>query len=213
MKTKKKQPSHRKFVKYGIIMSVIVLTASIGLYTLTNSDARSSYPTTEKRINRAPAGSRKRIVLIAKQQLDYAEQPVNKVKYFDWAGDGHMPGSGPWCSVFATWVWHAAGVRLDGAPYPKQPGVAEVRDTGKRGYRFHGIEHARPGDLIIYGREGSDHIGVVERVSGKRVTVIEGNANLDKGGTDKVIRRKINLRKPDTIPHGVVYGFVSPPSR
>ena len=64
----------------------------------------------------------------------------------------------------------------------------------------------QPGDLIVYNwdktaqpNDGySDHIGIVESVSGKTITTIEGNYK------DSVARRKI------TVGHGQIRGYARP---
>lgn len=194
-----------------LLMVVVVLIAIGGVFSIVVSQASvdKSYGRTQIAIDRAPPGSKDKIVKIARQQLGYTEKPVNKVKFFDWAGD--RPGApGPWCSVFVTWVWHTAGVRLNGELYPKQPGVAQVRDTGMRGGQFH-KRGPKVGDAILYGPNGSDHIGIVERIAGSKIYVIEGNSGLRNQADKHVIRRKINLKKPVDIPYGVIYGYVTPP--
>jgi hypothetical protein len=172
-------------------------------------------------VEHTPAGSRERIVKVAKKQLGYAEKPVNKVKYFEWAGDTTR-GPGPWCSVFATWVWHAAGVDLAGQPYPLQSAVASVRDTARNDGRLKS-SNPLPGDAVLYGRDGGgsqSHIGIVEKISGNTLYVIEGNAGLLNQSDKYVIRRKINLKKINNssyaakhIPWAHIYGYVEPPSR
>ncbi len=203
--------SNRGFAHQILVLVVILLIAVGGTFTLVASKAATH----------APAGSRIRIAKMAKQQMNYKESSVkrNKVKYFSWPGDTPA-GKGPWCSVFLSWVWHAAGVDLDGRPYPLQPAVESVLNTGKDGNRFHAYSKSpkgykpRIGDAILYGPSGGDHIGVVVTVSksGRKIIVIEGNTNRRKGGDDLYVnKRVINLNKPTNIPHNVIYGFVAPP--
>lgn len=198
------------------ILLVVILFAIGGTYFLVSSQAKQigndpgSYADSEKQIYRTPGGSRKRILQVARQQLNYSESPTNKVKFFEWAGD--KPGApGPWCSVFATWTWHAAGVRDEsGQPYPMRPGVYYVWKDGKDHNR---VKRSKPkmGDAIIYGN--FDHIGIIEKVRGNKITVIEGNAGLKNQQDKYVVRRTINLARPNTIPYGKVIAFVAPPQR
>lgn len=197
-----------------IIIFAITLVAIAGTYLLVSSQAAqidgpvASYSAYEKKINRAPAGSRTKIVNLARQQLGYTEAPTNKVKFFDWAGD--RPGRpGPWCSVFATWVWHGAGVKDEsGSLYPKRPLVRDVWNDGARHGRAK-KSRPKPGDAIIYGN--FRHIGIVEKVSGKKLAVIEGNSGLGDQPDKYVIRRIIWLNSSNNVPYGYVRGFVSPP--
>jgi peptidoglycan DL-endopeptidase CwlO len=118
----------------------------------------------------APAVSRNTVLRIARGQLGYREHGNNCTKY------------GPceeWCSLFATWVWRHAGVRI--------PSYAFTGDVYKWGQRHHlaygrgGLRTAKPGDVLLFGTgpantRTSTHIGIVERVGGGRVTLIEGNS-------------------------------------
>jgi hypothetical protein len=226
---KSKQLNQNGIIHFLTPLLIILVVAVGGTYFLVSSHANAGdngYKRTEKAIYKAPGGSRLRIVTLAKQQLKYAEKPVNKVKFFDWAGDTPR-AAGPWCSVFATWVWHAAGVDLHGRPYPMQPGVAQVRDTAAQDGRLHRNSASNPyrpspGDAVLYGPTGggsNSHVGIVEKVSGNTMYVIEGNAGLDGQASKYVIRRKINLKRQFTqkyiasgkIPYGVIYGYVTPP--
>ncbi len=203
---------HKKLNSRGIThllipLAVVVLIAAVGTYTYVNSKAAS------------PLGSRSRIVSIAKKQIGYKEieGPVeNKVKYFNWQGDTpDYPGL--WCSVFASWVWNRAGVKLDGKPYPNQPAVETLRDIGKHDNRFHAFSRSykpRKGDAILYGQQGGDHIGIVVGVAnnGRKIATVEGNSKVGAQTKDiHVVYRIINLNNPVNVPWGVIYGFVAPP--
>lgn len=108
----------------------------------------------------------------------------------------------PWCAYFTTWVWRKAGVNI--AHYGM---VSDVMNWGKQ----HNLFKARtampqPGDAIIYGASGNDHIGIVERVVGTKVaqvqfTTIEGNYS-----------NMVARVGPTDVEHTgqYTYGFVSP---
>jgi peptidoglycan DL-endopeptidase CwlO len=119
----------------------------------------------------APAVSRATVLRVARSQLGYREHGNNCTRY------------GPceeWCSLFATWVWRHAGVSI--------PSYAFTGDVFRWGQRHHlaygraALRQARPGDVLLFGTgpsttRTSTHIGIVERVSGGRVTLIEGNSS------------------------------------
>jgi peptidoglycan DL-endopeptidase CwlO len=99
----------------------------------------------------------------------------------------HPPGSNrnpygptaPWCSSFATAMWRRAGVHI-----PVLPFTGDVYEWGVRhgtAYGRHHLHEARPGDVLLFGTGPSSpatstHIGIVERVHGDTVTLIEGNS-------------------------------------
>ena len=114
--------------------------------------------------------SRTRTVRIARSQLGYTEHGANCTKY------------GPceeWCSLFATWVWRRAGVRI-----PSYAFTGDVYRWGQHHHRAYGkasLRRARAGDVLLFGTgpattRTSTHTGIVERVAGRRVTLIEGNS-------------------------------------
>jgi cell wall-associated NlpC family hydrolase len=117
-----------------------------------------------------PAVSRSNIVRIARSQVGYHEGLQNCNKY------------GPceeWCSLFATWVWRRAGV-----PIPKYAFTGAVYKWGQRHHLAYGraaLGRAQAGDVLLFGTgpsspSTSTHIGIVVRVAGGRVTLIEGNS-------------------------------------
>jgi cell wall-associated NlpC family hydrolase len=118
-----------------------------------------------------PAVNRNTVLRIARNQLGYREHGNNCTKF------------GPceeWCSLFATWVWRHAGVSI--------PSYAFTGDVFRWGQRHHlaygraALRQAKPGDVLLFGTgpgstRTSTHIGIVERVGGGRVTLIEGNSS------------------------------------
>jgi hypothetical protein len=108
----------------------------------------------------------------------------------------------PWCADFVSWAWAGAGVPLGfggrGADYvPELVAWAKVTRrwrAARTGYT------PRPGDLIVLRENGSrhGHIGMVARLTPRRVHTIEGNYS------DQVARRTV---KPWA---GNVSGFIVP---
>ncbi|SER37609.1 CHAP domain-containing protein [Actinokineospora terrae] len=136
------------------------------------------------------AGGAHRVTQVAASQLGYHEGPGNTNKYGPAA---------PWCSSFATWVWRRAGVNI-----PLLPFTGAVFTWGKeKGLAYRDLSRARPGDVLLFGTgpqntSTSTHIGIVEKVNGDKVTLIEGNAG------DSVARRT------HTLSHSTFYGGVHP---
>ncbi|MEU7481710.1 CHAP domain-containing protein [Lentzea sp. NPDC042327] len=85
-----------------------------------------------------------------------------------------------WCSSFATAMWRRAGVDI-----PVLPFTGDVYRWGQRNGKAYGNgdlkQHVRPGDVLLFGTgpqspATSKHIGIVEKVDGNTVTLIEGNS-------------------------------------
>lgn len=128
----------------------------------------------------------KALLQIAEAELGTKESPAgsNQVKYASWYG---LPGQ-PWCVMFVQWVFTRAGVLLPARTASCTALMNAAKATGmwvESGYR--------PGDVAIYdwgGDKVPDHCGIVEKISGKTVTAIEGNTafgNDSNGG--EVMRR------------------------
>jgi hypothetical protein len=112
-----------------------------------------------------------KVVKMARSQLGYHEHGNNCQKY------------GPceeWCSLFATWVWDKTVNNI-----PRYAFTGDVYKWGGRHKTNYGKsnmrKHIRPGDALLFGTgpqntSTSTHIGLVEKVSGSKVTLIEGNS-------------------------------------
>ena len=118
----------------------------------------------------AAAVSRATVLRIARSQLGYREHGNNCTKF------------GPceeWCSLFATWVWRHAGVAI-----PSYAFTGDVYRWGQRHHLAYGktaLRQVKSGDVLLFGTGPSNtststHIGIVERVGGGSVTLIEGNS-------------------------------------
>jgi len=92
----------------------------------------------------------------------------------------------PWCAIFCSYVFHAAGVELcagfDGAGVRPGKGCAWVPTIRAwleaRGWWRGPHETPEPGDLVLFdwGLDGKlDHIGIVERSLPPQIVTIEGN--------------------------------------
>ncbi|MFD2416061.1 CHAP domain-containing protein [Amycolatopsis pigmentata] len=122
------------------------------------------------------------ILANARKNVGYHEGPNNRNK---WGPTGQ-----PWCAYFATSMWREAGVNI-----PKYGFTGDVYKWGERhhcAYDRHDLaKQARPGDAILFGTNsswsGSEHIGIIEKVEGNKITTIEGNSS------DQVMRHTYTL--------------------
>jgi peptidoglycan DL-endopeptidase CwlO len=138
------------------------------------------------------SGVGNKIRKLAQSQLGYHEGPGNTNKYGP---------TGPWCSNFATWVWHKSGVDIGILPF-----TGDVYHWGQEhglAYGKHNLDAARPGDVLLFGSgpdspTTSTHIGIVDSVHGDKVTLIEGNSS------DQV------QRVTHTLSSSTFYGGVHP---
>lgn len=134
----------------------------------------------------------KAVVHAARMQMGVRENPP---------GSNRNP-YGPtaaWCSSFATAMWRKAGVKI-----PILPFSGDVYHWGQENGHAYGknsLHDARPGDVLIFGTgpqntSTSTHIGIVEKVEGNKVTMIEGNSG-------DAVRRNTHTLSASTFYGGV----------
>jgi hypothetical protein len=123
-----------------------------------------------------------KILAGARKNIGYHEGPNNRNK---WGPTGQ-----PWCAYFATSMWREAGVNI-----PTYGFTGDIYKWGERhhcAYDRHDLaKQARPGDAILFGTNsswsGSEHVGIIEKVEGNKITTIEGNSS------DQVMRHTYTL--------------------
>lgn len=107
-----------------------------------------------------------------------------------------------WCDVFVTWCADKENVSdLVG----RECGVQRHKKIFQKKGIWIGRKRPQMGDIIVYDWQGyhanwADHIGIVERVNGDMVVVIEGNT----GSPRQVKRRTIKWN------NNVVVGYARP---
>ena len=118
---------------------------------------------------------REKMVSIAKSQVGV----VNGNPYWSWYG---FKGRVEWCATFVSWTANQAGAL--NTYIPKFAGVGTGYSYFSKRGQIRGKSYVpSAGDLIFFdwgnrGRAG--HVGIVEKVEGGRVYVIEGNTNNNK---------------------------------
>ncbi len=135
-----------------------------------------------------------KVVSAARKELGTRENPP---------GSNRNPygPTAPWCASFATAMWRKAGVTI-----PILPFTGDVYRWGQqhdKAYGKNSLKQAKPGDVLLFGTgpqspSTSTHIGIVEKVEGDKVTMIEGNSG------DSV------RRNTHTLSSATFYGGVRP---
>ncbi|MFD8564524.1 CHAP domain-containing protein [Streptosporangium canum] len=119
----------------------------------------------------------------ARKDLGYREKNNGYTKFGDWYYanvDTSTPyfKTAPWCDMFITWAANQAGV---------QDYVGEFAYTvdHAKWFRKHDAwsDKPEPGALVFYDWSGSrsvdgiDHVGIVEKVEGRKIKTIEANVD------------------------------------
>lgn len=145
---------------------------------------------------------RKAIVARAASQIGYTEARNNDNKYGKWYGMNNQP----WCAIFVSWC--AAQCSIPASTILKFAYVPYGVEFFQKLGRYHpanGSYKPQPGDIVFFGK--SDHVGIVERVSGSSIITIEGNTSSGNSGSqsngDGVYRRTRPLKGGWTMGYGV----------
>lgn len=137
-----------------------------------------------------------KIITAARAELGTEETGDNCQKYSDQCV--------AWCALFAMSTWEKAGVDVENEEFAFTGDVYTTGQAKGKAYGGEQLSEARPGDVLLFGTgpatpSSSKHIGVVEKVEGDTVTLIEGNTG---DNPDRVMRKEHKL-SPDTFYGGV----------
>lgn len=118
--------------------------------------------------------------------VEYSKTQVGNTgkKYIDWAGY-----SDPWCSEFVSYCADKCGFIKNGL-MPKAGNCQQAHDFYKPKGLLHKKAEYTPksGDIVFFGKNGTDHTAIVEIVTDTTITVIEGNAGNPDYMKSKVCR-------------------------
>jgi hypothetical protein len=98
-------------------------------------------------------------------------------------------GNGPWCNMAVTyWAGRSKNLRaiFAGPKIGYAYTVAHAQKFRRKGRWRDGVAGIKPGDVVFFDWNGTrsinniDHVGVVEKVKGKRIVTIEGNTTGDR---------------------------------
>ncbi|GAA0588206.1 CHAP domain-containing protein [Actinomadura livida] len=126
----------------------------------------------------------KKLLDIAKKELGYTEKGDGYTKYGNWWTenvDGDHDDyfkTAPWCDMFLAWA-------ADKADVTEQAGQFAATVDHAKWFDEHGAfgREPEPGAIVFYDWNGSkdigriDHVGIVEKVEGRTLHTIEGNAD------------------------------------
>lgn len=134
-----------------------------------------------------------KVLKAAAAEIGYKESGNNKTKY----GKAYGLDGQPWCAIFQWWIFQKAGLSSLFCGGGKLASCSAIRNYAKQNGQWVTSGY-RPGDLVIFDFSGAktktDHIGIVESVSGNTLTTIEGNTSSGSSGSqangDGVYRRK-----------------------
>jgi hypothetical protein len=138
------------------------------------------------------AGTASAMLAAAKKTIGMGETPPgsNHNQITEWYNQNiDRIGNGPWCEMAVTyWAGHSANLPsiFAGKHVGYANTVTHAQKFQQKGRWHTGIAGIQSGDIVFYDWGGSrsiskiDHVGVVERVMGKKIVTIEGNTTGDR---------------------------------
>ena len=111
----------------------------------------------------------------------------------------------PWCACFISWL--AKKLKITDIIPVDMSCNSQIKKFKALGV-WHTDRNIQSGDIIYYDWDSSgdaDHVGIVEKVSGNTLTVIEGNNG--NYPNDRVRRREINCNS------SLIFGYARPKYR
>lgn len=131
--------------------------------------------------------NRDELVDLARGEIGERESPAgsNSCKYNTWYYGREVRGSAyPWCMVFVQWLFAKLG-----EPLPlKTASCSALLSWYKTNMPECVKENPEPGDIVIYS---FGHTGIVESVSGGRLTAIEGNTSYGSDTNGGMVMRRV----------------------
>lgn len=133
-----------------------------------------------------------KVVATAMKQVGTAEKAGNMTKYGEWFGLNGVP----WCGIFVSWCYYAAGVDLPRIGFSK-PGFAGCQSAVAYWTKAKKIVTIpKAGDIVFFDFNGDgryDHTGIyVRHLNDTQFESVEGNTSVQNqanGGTVMVRRR------------------------
>ena len=153
---------------------------------------------------------RSKVVSVAANEVGYTERSKGVTKYGDWYG-----WQGGWCTTFVLWCYNKAGeaynTKLYGSIVPNGGNCNSMISWFTNKGRYHKASSGyspKQGDLVFFdwsSNGSSQHVGIVDYVSGTSVYTIEGNCS------GKV--KKMSYTKKGSKPYGnisSIMGYAEP---
>lgn len=123
-----------------------------------------------------------KILNLAASQVGYVEGKGNTNKY----GESYGWNGVPWCVQFIWWLFSECGAADLFYGGGKIASCTALYNFHKKAGQAVAWSQLRPGDVLFMcfdGEGDTDHVGIVEKVSGGTVTTIEGNTSSGTRGS------------------------------
>jgi hypothetical protein len=145
-----------------------------------------------------------KLLQIAKSELGYREKASGYTKYGDWygkhVGHGSYYADAPWCDMFLAWAADNAGVEDWAGEFASTP------DHASWFQKHHAWGHKpEPGAIVFFSFSGGksigdiEHVGIVEKVHGDKLTTIEANHNNRLAHAERDVSQVVGYGYPSKV--------------
>jgi CHAP domain len=145
-----------------------------------------------------------KLLQIAKSELGYHEKSDGYTKYGDWYGkhvdNGAYYKTAPWCDMFLAWAADKAGVEDWTGEFASTP------DHASWFQKHHAWGHQpEPGAIAFFSFSGGrsigdiEHVGIVEKVHGDRLSTIEANHNDQLARAERDVSQVVGYGYPAKV--------------
>jgi hypothetical protein len=149
-----------------------------------------------------PVGQK--LLHVAKGELGYHETASGYTKFGAWygkhVGHGSFYSDAAWCDMFLAWAADKAGVEDWAGEFASTP------DHASWFQKHHAWgHHAEPGAIVFFSFSGGksigsiEHVGIVEKVHGDKLTTIEANHNDQLGRVERDISQVVGFGYPSKV--------------
>jgi CHAP domain len=149
-----------------------------------------------------PVGQK--LLHIAESELGYREKAGGYTKYGDWYGThvdhGSVYKSAPWCDMFLAWAADKAGVEDWTGEFASTP------DHASWFQKHHAWgDKPEPGAIVFFSFSGGksigdiEHVGIVEKVHGDKLSTIEANHNNQLGRAERDVSQVVGYGYPSRV--------------
>jgi hypothetical protein len=145
-----------------------------------------------------------KLLQIAKSELGYHEKADGYTKYGDWYGkhvdEGAYYKTAPWCDMFLAWAADKAGVEDWTGEFASTP------DHASWFQKHHAWGHKpEPGAIAFLSFSGGktigdiEHVGIVEKVHGPKLSTIEANHNNQLARAERDVSQVVGYGYPSKV--------------
>ena len=159
-------------------------------------------------VTTSTVGSSLCIIQIALGEVDETERdPINNTNDNKYGEDLKL-NFVDWCSIFVRWCAKEANVSETIIPFEPVCQKLKVYYSNLELFfnspAYNGTYIPQPGDIVFKGasQNSCHHVGIVEKVEGNHVWIIDGNSIDENGLGTKVNHRKLKLDASDILGYG-----------